>query len=157
MNLPNNASFPSNLFQQTPDGVFTYRMPAVKSNRPVNLSMGQVLEVNLKSPVAIASILHRLSGVIVFLLVPVLLWLLDKSLSSPEGFAQVQEIFNGFFVRFIVWVFVAGLIYHFIAGVKHLLADLGFAEELQSGRIAATISLILSAIGIIAAFVWIVI
>ncbi|ENV70766.1 succinate dehydrogenase, cytochrome b556 subunit [Acinetobacter towneri DSM 14962 = CIP 107472] len=157
MNLPNNASFPSNLFQQTPDGVFTYRMPAVKSNRPVNLSMGQVLEVNLKSPVAIASILHRLSGVIVFLLVPVLLWLLDKSLSSPEGFAQVQEIFNGFFVRFIVWVFVAGLIYHFIAGVKHLLADLGFAEELQSGRIAATISLILSAIGIVAAFVWIVI
>lgn len=136
---------------------FTYRMPAVKSNRPVNLSMGQVLEVNLKSPVAIASILHRLSGVIVFLLVPVLLWLLDKSLSSPEGFAQVQEIFNGFFVRFIVWVFVAGLIYHFIAGVKHLLADLGFAEELQSGRIAATISLILSAIGIVAAFVWIVI
>ena len=157
MNLPNNASFPSNLFQQTPDGVFTYRMPAVKSNRPVNLSMGQVLDVNLKSPVAIASILHRLSGVIVFLLVPVLLWLLDKSLSSPEGFAQVQEIFNGFFVRFIVWVFVAGLIYHFIAGVKHLLADLGFAEELQSGRIAATISLILSAIGIVAAFVWIVI
>lgn len=155
--MPNNASFPSNLFQQTPDGVFTYRMPAVKSNRPVNLSMGQVLEVNLKSPVAIASILHRLSGVIVFLLVPVLLWLLDKSLSSPEGFAQVQEIFNGFFVRFIVWVFVAGLIYHFIAGVKHLLADLGFAEELQSGRIAATISLILSAIGIVAAFVWIVI
>ncbi len=155
--MPDNASFPSNLFQQTPDGVFTYRMPAVKSNRPVNLSMGQVLEVNLKSPVAIASILHRLSGVIVFLLVPVLLWLLDKSLSSPEGFAQVQEIFNGFFVRFIVWVFVAGLIYHFIAGVKHLLADLGFAEELQSGRIAATISLILSAIGIVAAFVWIVI
>ena len=157
MYLPDNASFPSNLFQQTPDGVFTYRMPAVKSNRPVNLSMGQVLEVNLKSPVAIASILHRLSGVIVFLLVPVLLWLLDKSLSSPEGFAQVQEIFNGFFVRFIVWVFVAGLIYHFIAGIKHLLADLGFAEELQSGRIAATISLILSAIGIVAAFVWIVI
>ena len=132
-------------------------MPAVKSNRPVNLSMGQVLEVNLKSPVAIASILHRLSGVIVFLLVPVLLWILDKSLSSPAGFTQVQAIFNSFIVRFVVWVFVAGLIFHFIAGVKHLLADLGVAEELQSGRVAATISLILSAIGIIAAFVWIVI
>lgn len=128
----------------------------MKSNRPVNLSMGQVLEVNLKSPVAIASILHRLSGVIVFLLVPVLLWLLDKSLSSAEGFAEVQEIFNGFFVRFIVWVFVAGLIYHLFTGIKHLLADIGVAEELQSGRAAATISLILSAIGIVAAFVWIV-
>ncbi|EXD65008.1 succinate dehydrogenase/Fumarate reductase transmembrane subunit [Acinetobacter baumannii 662545-1347] len=54
-----------------------------------------------------------------------------------------------------MWVFVAGLIFHFIAGVKHLLADLGFAEELQSGRIAATISLILSVVAIIAAFVWI--
>ncbi len=128
----------------------------MKSNRPVNLSMGQVLEVNLKSPVAIASILHRLSGVIVFLLVPVLLWLLDKSLSSAEGFVQVQAIFGSFIVRFIVWVFVAGLIFHFIAGVRHLIADMGVAEELQSGRIAATISLILSAIGIIAAFVWIV-
>ncbi len=128
----------------------------MKSNRPVNLSMGQVLEVNLKSPVAIASILHRLSGVIVFLLVPVLLWLLDKSLSSAEGFAEVQEIFNGFFVRFIVWVFVAGLIYHLFTGIKHLLADIGVAEELQSGRTAAIISLILSAIGIVAAFVWIV-
>ena len=131
-------------------------MPAVKSNRPVNLSMGQVLDVNLKSPVAIASILHRLSGVIVFLLVPVLLWILDKSLSSPEGFAQVQAVFDSLIVRFIVWVFVAGLIYHFIAGVKHLLADVGVAEELQSGRVAATIALILSAIGIVASFVWIV-
>ena len=131
-------------------------MPAVKSNRPVNLSMGQVLEVNLKSPVAIASILHRLSGVIVFLLVPVLLWLLDKSLSSPEGFAQVQEIFSGFIVRFIVWVFVAGLLFHFIMGVKHLFADLGVAEELESGRMAATIALILAAISVVASFVWIV-
>lgn len=128
----------------------------MKSNRPVNLSMGQVLAVNLRSPVAIASILHRLSGVIVFLLIPFLLWILDKSLASPEGFEYVKTvIFGNILVRFIVWVFVAGLIYHFIAGVKHLLADLGFAEELQSGRTAATVALILSVIGIIAAFVWI--
>ena len=77
-------------------------------------------------------------------------------MSSPEGFAQVQAVFDSFIVRFIVWVFVAGLIFHFIAGIKHLLADQGIAEELQSGRVAATISLILSAIGIVAAFVWIV-
>ena len=120
--------------------------------------MGQVLAVNLRSPVAIASILHRLSGVIVFLLVPVLLWILDKSLSSPEGFTYVkEEIFGNFFVRFVVWVFVAGLIYHLIGGIKHLIADLGYNEGLQSGRMAATISLVLSAIGIIAAFIWIVI
>ena len=130
----------------------------MKSNRPVNLSMGQVLAVNLRSPVAIASILHRLSGVIVFLLVPVLLWILDKSLSSPEGFDHVKNVvFGNLLVRLVVWAFLAGLIFHFVNGIKHLLADLGVAEELQSGRIAATISLILSVIGIIAAFVWIVI
>ncbi len=133
-------------------------MPAVKSNRPVNLSMGQVLAVNLRSPVAIASILHRLSGVIVFLLVPVLLWLLDKSLSSAESFAYVQnEVFGNIIVRLVVWVFLSGLIFHFIAGLKHLIADLGVGEELQSGRIAATLSLVLSALAIVAAFVWIVI
>ena len=132
-------------------------MPAVKSNRPVNLSMGQVLAVNLRSPVAIASILHRLSGVIVFLLVPVLLWILDKSLSSPEGFDYIKNVvFGNIVVRLVVWVFLAGLIFHLVNGIKHLFADMGVAEELQSGRIAATLSLSLSAVGIIAAFIWIV-
>ncbi len=129
----------------------------MKSNRPVNLSMGQVLAVNLRSPVAIASILHRVSGIIIFLLIPVLLWLLQGSLSSPEGFAQVQQVFDNIIVRLVVWVFVAGLLYHFIMGIKHLLADQGFNEGLQSGRTAATVALVLSAIAIIASFVWVVI
>jgi succinate dehydrogenase / fumarate reductase cytochrome b subunit len=128
----------------------------VKSNRPVNLSMGQVLSVNLRSPVAIASILHRVSGIIIFLLIPVLLWLLQGSLASPESFAHVHDVvFGNYAVRFVVWVFMAGLIYHFFAGVKHLLADVGVAEELGSGRAAATLALILSGISILAAFVWV--
>lgn len=129
----------------------------MKNNRPVNLSMGQVLSVNLKSPVAIASILHRVSGIIIFLLIPVLLWLLQGSLASPESFAYIRnDVFGNLLVRLVVWAFVAGLIYHFIVGVKHLLADVGVAEELQSGRTAATIALILSAVGILASFVWVV-
>ncbi|HNI63377.1 MAG TPA: succinate dehydrogenase, cytochrome b556 subunit, partial [Agitococcus sp.] len=51
----------------------------MKSNRPVNLSLGMVLEVNMKSPVAMASILHRISGIVVFLLIPVLLYILQGS------------------------------------------------------------------------------
>lgn len=131
-------------------------MPAVKSNRPVNLSMGQVLSVNLRSPVAIASILHRVSGIIIFLLIPVLLWLLQGSLASPESFAHVREtVFGNILVKLVVWVFLAGLIYHFFAGIKHLLADVGVAEELKSGRTAATVMLVISAISILAAFVWV--
>lgn len=139
-------------------GVSTYRMPAVKSNRPVNLSMGQVLAVNLRSPVAIASILHRASGIIIFLLMPVLLWLLQGSLTSPERFAYVHDqIFGNILVRLLVWAFVAGLIYHLIMGIKHLLGDMGIAEGLKSGRAAATTALVLSAIGIVASFIWLVV
>ena len=139
-------------------GVYAYRMPAVKSNRPVNLSMGQVLAVNLRSPVAIASILHRVSGIIIFLLVPVLLWLLQGSLASAESFAYVHDqIFGNIFVRLLIWVFVAGLLFHFIMGIKHLLGDMGVAEELQSGRAAAVVGFVLSAIAIVASFIWLVV
>lgn len=131
-------------------------MPAVKSNRPVNLPLSQVISVNAKSPVAIASILHRISGLVIFLLVPLFLWLLQTSLSSEEGFQYViNDVFGNLGVRFLVWVLVAGLLYHFIAGMKHLFADMGFAEELGSGRLAAWISLALSAAAIIVSFVWI--
>ncbi|RYY80334.1 MAG: succinate dehydrogenase, cytochrome b556 subunit [Moraxellaceae bacterium] len=130
----------------------------MKSNRPVNLTMGQVLAVNLRSPVAIASILHRVSGIIIFLLIPVLLWLLQGSLTSPERFNYVHDqIFGNLLVRLVVWAFVAGLIYHLIMGIKHLLGDIGVAEGLQSGRAAATTALVLSAIGIVASFIWLVV
>jgi succinate dehydrogenase / fumarate reductase cytochrome b subunit len=132
-------------------------MTALKSKRPVNLPLSQVISVNLKSPVAIASILHRISGVVLFLLVPALLYVLQRSLTSQQEFAVVHdEIFGNIVVRLIVWVFLAGLIYHLFAGIKHLFADVGVAEELQSGRTAAWFMLAASAVGIIAAFVWVV-
>ena len=128
----------------------------MKSNRPVNLSLGQVLSVNLRSPVAIASILHRVSGVINFLLIAVLLWLLQGSLASPESFAHVRDVvFGNIAVKFVVWVFLAGLIYHFCSGVKHLLADIGVGEELATGRSAAVIMLAIAVTGILAAFIWV--
>jgi len=128
----------------------------LKSKRPVNLPLSQVISVNLKSPVAIASILHRISGVVLFLLIPALLYVLQRSLASPEEFDIVHnEIFGNGFVRFVVWVFLAGLIYHLFAGIKHLFADIGVAEELQSGRNAAWLMLALSGIGIFAAGFWV--
>ncbi|HEY4712952.1 MAG TPA: succinate dehydrogenase, cytochrome b556 subunit [Aquirhabdus sp.] len=131
-------------------------MTALKSKRPVNLPLSQVISVNLKSPVAIASILHRISGVVLFLLIPALLYVLQRSLASPEEFDIVHnEIFGNGFVRFVVWVFLAGLIYHLFAGIKHLFADIGVAEELQSGRNAAWLMLALSGIGIFAAGFWV--
>ncbi|MDE2421554.1 MAG: succinate dehydrogenase, cytochrome b556 subunit [Gammaproteobacteria bacterium] len=132
-------------------------MTALKSKRPVNLPLSQVISVNLKSPVAIASILHRISGVVLFLLIPALLYVLQRSLASPQEFDVVHnEIFGNICVRFVVWVFLAGLIYHLFAGIKHLFADIGVAEELESGRTAAWLMLAASGVGIVAAFIWVV-
>lgn len=124
----------------------------MKSNRPINLPLSQVIAVNAKSPIAIASILHRVSGIILFLLIPILLYVLQTSLSSPEGF---ETVMNNMALRFIVWVFVAGTAYHFVMGIKHLLADMGMNEELKSGRAAAVFSFVIAAILIAASFVWV--
>ncbi len=127
-------------------------MPAVKSNRPIVLPLSLVIKVNSKNPIAMASIVHRVSGVVLFLLVPVMLWILQVSLGSPEGFEQV---FSNIFVRFLAWVFTAGIAYHFVMGMKHLCADLGMAEETQSGRMATYISFVVAAVLIVASFVWV--
>lgn len=128
----------------------------MKNNRPVNLSLATVIEVNLKSPVAVASILHRLSGILLFFVVPGLLALLDCSLASAESFASVQELLRGTTAKLVLFVALAGLAYHFVAGLKHLVMDWGFAETLEGSRAAAKTSLVISAAAIAAVFVWVV-
>lgn len=124
----------------------------MKSNRPIVLPLSHVIEVNSKNPVAMASITHRVSGVVLFLLIPVMLWIFQASLSSAEGFANV---FANPLVRFLAWVFVAAIGYHFVMGMKHLFADMGMNEELKSGRTAAIISFIIAALWVIGSFVWV--
>lgn len=128
----------------------------MKTNRPVNLSLATVIELNLKSPVAIASILHRLSGILLFFVVPGLLWLLNASLASPESFTCVQAMLGGVIAKSVLFVALAGLTFHFLAGVKHLVMDWGVAETLEGSRSFAKYTLIVSALAIAAVFVWVV-
>lgn len=124
----------------------------MKNNRPINLPLSQVIAVNSKSPIAMASILHRVSGIVLFLLVPVMLCVLQTSLSSPEGF---ETVLNNIALRFVAWVFVAATAYHFVMGIKHLLADLGMNEEFKSGKTAAIVSFVIAFVLIVASFVWV--
>ncbi|OPH35708.1 Succinate dehydrogenase cytochrome b556 subunit [Moraxella lacunata] len=124
----------------------------MKDNRPINLPLSQVIAVNSKSPIAMASILHRVSGIVLFLLVPVMLCILQTSLSSPEGF---ETVLNNIALRFVAWIFVAATAYHFVMGIKHLLADLGMNEEFKSGKMAAIVSFVIAAVLIVASFVWV--
>jgi succinate dehydrogenase / fumarate reductase, cytochrome b subunit len=123
----------------------------VKDTRPKNLDL-----LTLKYPLpAVTSLLHRISGAFIFVGVAVLLYLLELSLKSEADFVQVMELLDNVLVKLVVWAIVAGLLYHLIAGIKHLLMDLGIGETMKGGITGASLTLIFSAIAIIISGVWI--
>jgi succinate dehydrogenase / fumarate reductase cytochrome b subunit len=122
----------------------------VKDNRPVYLDFKTL---HLPLP-AITSILHRISGVIVFGGVFVLLWLLSASLESESGFTDVQNWLAAPLVKVVVWGILAGLLYHLIAGVKHLVMDLGIGETLEGAKTGAKLVVVISVMAIVLAGVW---
>jgi len=123
----------------------------VNSKRPVNLDLGKF---HFPLP-AITSILHRISGIIIFVGVAFLMYGLDLSLSGEDGFNRVNELLDSFLAKLITWGILSALLYHLVAGIKHLLMDAGVGEELESGRLAAKITLVVSIVLIILAGVWV--
>ena len=102
-----------------------------------------------------ASITHRATGVILFAAIAVLLWMLGASLESPQSFAELQECMSSPLAKLVIWSIVAALIYHSVAGVKHLVADFGVGESLEGGIAGARIAIGLSVVLILLAGVWI--
>jgi len=123
----------------------------VKKNRPVNLDISTI-----KLPItAYVSILHRVSGVALFAGVAILLWMLDKSLSSAAGFAELQDTLSSPLCQFIIWLTLAGLVYHMVAGIRHLIMDAGIGEDLEGGQKGAKIAIAVIAVLILLAGVWV--
>ena len=123
----------------------------MKDKRPVNLDI-----TTIKFPLAaITSLLHRLSGIFIFLGVALLLYFLDLSLQSESGFALVLELLDSFIVKLLTWAVVAGLLYHLIAGCKHLLMDMGVGETKEGARTGAVMVVVLALIAFMVAGVWI--
>jgi succinate dehydrogenase / fumarate reductase cytochrome b subunit len=112
----------------------------VNDKRPRNLNL-----FTIRFPIpAIVSILHRISGFVLFLLIPFALWGLNLSLSSPDEFDNIHALLSTPFAKFLIWVSLAAFIYHFVAGIRHLLMDIHIGEELKSGRLSAVLTLIIS-------------
>jgi succinate dehydrogenase / fumarate reductase cytochrome b subunit len=112
----------------------------VNKNRPVNLDLG-----SLKfPPMAIASILHRISGVVLFLLLPMVLFIFDQSVRSEASFAHMNRMLTSPYYKLALWVFGSALIYHVLAGIRHMIMDLGFGEHLCTGRYTALFVIILT-------------
>lgn len=126
-------------------------MKAVKDNRPVNLDIGTI-----SLPItAYASILHRVSGVILYVGVAILLWMLDASLASEESFENLKEHLSSPLCQLLVWGTLAALAYHMVAGIRHLLMDMGIGESLEGGQQGAKIVLVVAVLLIVLAGVWV--
>ena len=123
----------------------------MKSQRPVNLDLRTI-----KLPVtAYTSILHRISGVILFVSLAIMLYALDKSLDSEEGFGQVKACLTSPLAKLVIWGILSALLYHLVAGVRHLIMDMGIGETLEGGKLGSKIIIAVSVVVIVLAGVWI--
>ncbi len=122
----------------------------MKKQRPVNLDLTTIK----MHAAANASILHRVSGVIMAFAIGILLWTLSISLSSAEGFAQVKSLLDGVFFKIIMLGIISALSYHLLGGIRHIFMDLGHFEELDSGNATAKLIMALWLIFTILAGVW---
>jgi len=117
--------------------------------RPVYLDLRRI-----RQPVtAIASIGHRISGVLLFLSIPFVIWMLEHSLQSPQGYRQVAALFDNGLVELLTLVIGWAAAHHFFAGIRFLLLDIDIGLELETARKSATAVNALGVVGVLVAVV----
>ena len=120
---------------------------AVKKPRPEFRNIGIAQLGGYRLPLAgKISILHRLSGGILFLLLPFALYLFEQSLTSEMSFASLKGFFSNVIVKLIVLVLSWAFAFHFFAGIRFLLADTHRYVSKEGGRNTAGIVLIVSSL-----------
>ena len=97
----------------------------------------------------IVSILHRVSGVLMFVLLPLVIWIFDVSVSSEISFARFRAAFNvgagGVILKLVALALLWAYLHHFTAGVRHLLMDVSHAAvSKERGTSSAKITLVFS-------------
>ncbi|BBB15172.1 succinate dehydrogenase cytochrome b556 subunit [Candidatus Rickettsiella viridis] len=112
--------------------LYSFKADSV-AKRPVNLNL-----LTLRFPItAIASILHRVSGFILFLFIPVFLGFIAVSLRSPEGFFLAHNVLTHPLAKLMILAIFFALFYHMLAGIRHLIMDTGLGETLSTARFTA--------------------
>ena len=99
----------------------------------------------------IVSILHRASGLVMFVLMPFIIWMFDTSLTSEITYSQFTSVFSGgagfvpgWFFKLLALALIWAYQHHFIAGVRHLWMDATHAVTLEFGRQSAVFTLVTS-------------
>jgi len=104
-----------------------------KNKRPVFLDLTRI-----DMPVMAAlSIAHRITGVLMILSIPLVIYLLDLSLASPQGYETVISLFDSGLFRLIVLLILWCFAHHFFAGIRYFMLDLDIGVNVEAGRKSA--------------------
>jgi succinate dehydrogenase / fumarate reductase, cytochrome b subunit len=112
-------------------------------------TMRLVDAVKYRLPLAgVVSILHRVSGVVMFMLLPFIIWLFDVSVSSEISYERFSAAFGagigflpGWFMKLVALALIWSYLHHFIAGVRHLWMDATHSVSKQQGHHSAVVTL----------------
>jgi succinate dehydrogenase / fumarate reductase, cytochrome b subunit len=104
---------------------------------------------------AVVSFLHRLSGVFLVFLIPLLLWALHVSLESEQSFDALKSSLSAPWIKIIFWLLYSAIFYHLIAGIRHLLMDIHLGESKKIARFSSFLVLFISFFGILLGGYWI--
>ncbi|TFW69746.1 succinate dehydrogenase, cytochrome b556 subunit [Methylotenera oryzisoli] len=121
-------------------------------NRPKNLNLFTIrLPIN-----AVVSILHRMSGMVLFLLIPALIWALQTSLSSESSFDRLGAMFRHWTLKLLLIGFSWPFFHHLYAGLRHLGQDVHWMTTLNKARFSSRIVLVLGACSMLgfAYYIW---
>ena len=114
-----------------------YRHIIVKKKRPVNLDLNTISF----PPAAVASILHRVTGVAMFFALLFVIYAWATSVASIEGYNLIISMMDAWYGKVISIGTLSVLSYHIIGGIRHVIMDMGYWEELDSGNISAQIAM----------------
>lgn len=107
------------------------------TNRPKHLNL---MQIRLPLP-AFVSILHRVSGAVLFLMLPLLLCLLGSSLESPQSFMAFKNWVGNPLAKIVLIGVLWAYLHHLCAGIRHLALDMHWGMEYDSARLTSYIVL----------------
>jgi succinate dehydrogenase / fumarate reductase, cytochrome b subunit len=100
-----------------------------------------------------ASILHRITGALMFLLLPFVIWMFDASVTSEVSYEQFATVFSfgaaglpGAFWKLVVFVLIWAYLFHLMAGLRHVWMDATHDLSLRFGRVSALAAMVLSTV-----------
>lgn len=103
---------------------------------------------------AITSILHRITGILMILLLPFILWCFQTSLSCEEYFYYIKILLTKSYLVILSWFILSIFSYHVLAGLRHLIMDFGFGDTMLFAKISSVILLLVSIIFSILWGIW---